>query len=319
MSYPNMKQVMGHQLVEKSWGNAEGYCERCNGLIMGIVQSWLRCEECGFCCHRRCLNFITRTCASQKVSADPTLSLTICPEKGLHAQNYRCMECRTAIGFQPGMHEPRLCDYTGAFYCDHCHWNDTMAIPARILGNWDFQPKKLCRSSKQFLRLMLRKPVLCIQNINPMLFSYLSELNDVRKLREEILIMKKYFLECTDALRTDRLLCQLSERQHFVENSDMYSLQDLIDLANDVLLPEITKIHANFAQHIKTDCEKCREQGSICVICDTDENLFPFDFQAFVCPSCATVLHRDCYLQKNQKCPQCLQKKERNSTTSADC
>lgn len=34
----------------------------------------------------------------------------------------------------------------------------------------------------------------------------------------------------------------------------MYSLQDLIDLANDVLLPEITKIHANFAQHIKTDC-----------------------------------------------------------------
>ena len=35
----------------------------------------------------------------------------------------------------------------------------------------------------------------------------------------------------------------------------MYSLQDLIDLVNDVLLPEITKIHANFAQHIKTDCE----------------------------------------------------------------
>ena len=35
----------------------------------------------------------------------------------------------------------------------------------------------------------------------------------------------------------------------------MYSLQDLIDLANDVLLPELTRIHASFALHIKTDCE----------------------------------------------------------------
>ena len=37
----------------------------------------------------------------------------------------------------------------------------------------------------------------------------------------------------------------------------MYSLQDLIDLANDVLLPELTRIHASFALHIKTDCEVC--------------------------------------------------------------
>jgi len=44
MSYPNMKHVMGHQLVEKPWDSVQGYCERCNGLIMGIVQSWLRCE-----------------------------------------------------------------------------------------------------------------------------------------------------------------------------------------------------------------------------------------------------------------------------------
>jgi len=35
----------------------------------------------------------------------------------------------------------------------------------------------------------------------------------------------------------------------------MYSLQDLIDLANDVLLPELTRIHASFALHIKTDCQ----------------------------------------------------------------
>lgn len=301
----NLRRVMGHLLLEKSWGSAHGYCEKCNGHILGMVQSWLKCEACGFCCHKRCLNLITRTCANLKVSENPVLNLTICPEKGLHAQNYRCMECRIAIGFQPGMHEPRLCDYTGEFYCDHCHWNDLMVIPSRLLNNWDFEPKKICRASKQFLRLMLRKPVLCLQNINPMLFSYLSELNDVRKLREEILVMKQYFLDCPDALRTDRLLCQLSERQHFVENSDMYSMQDLIDLANDVLLPEITKIHVNFSQHVRTDCEKCQKHGRTCVVCNTGDLLFPFDFAAFVCPKCEIILHRDCYLQKNQRCPGC--------------
>ena len=34
----------------------------------------------------------------------------------------------------------------------------------------------------------------------------------------------------------------------------MYSLQDLIDVATDTLLPELAKIHSSFAQHIKTDC-----------------------------------------------------------------
>lgn len=48
---------------------------------------------------------------------------------------------------------------------------------------------------------------------------------------------------------------QLQERQHFVENSDMYSIQDLHDVVQDVLLAELAKIHASFAQHIKTDCQ----------------------------------------------------------------
>ena len=47
---------------------------------------------------------------------------------------------------------------------------------------------------------------------------------------------------------------QLQSRQHFVENSDMYSLRDLMDVAADELLPELASIHASFAQHIKTDC-----------------------------------------------------------------
>jgi hypothetical protein len=48
---------------------------------------------------------------------------------------------------------------------------------------------------------------------------------------------------------------QLQDRQHFVDNSNMYSMQDLLDIASDDLVPKLTKIHASFAQHIKADCE----------------------------------------------------------------
>jgi len=53
-------------------------------------------------------------------------------------------------GAEPGLREPRLCDYTGNYYCDYCHWNDTMVIPARILANWDFQPRKVLLLSTQY-------------------------------------------------------------------------------------------------------------------------------------------------------------------------
>lgn len=50
-------------------------------------------------------------------------------------------------------------------------------------------------------------------------------------------------------------LLQLQDRQHFVENDDMYSLQDLIDISSGRLSCSLTEIHTTFAKHIKLDCE----------------------------------------------------------------
>lgn len=48
---------------------------------------------------------------------------------------------------------------------------------------------------------------------------------------------------------------QLQERQHFVENDDMYSLQDLLDVSSGRLGASLTDVHTMFAKHIKLDCE----------------------------------------------------------------
>lgn len=39
--------------------------------------------------------------------------------------------------------EARQCDYTGLYYCCNCHWNDQAVIPARVIHNWDFEPRKV--------------------------------------------------------------------------------------------------------------------------------------------------------------------------------
>ena len=49
-------------------------------------------------------------------------------------------------------------------------------------------------------------------------------------------------------------LLQLSERQHFIDNSYMYSMEDLVQTQSGVLTTELVKIHGLYAKHIKLDC-----------------------------------------------------------------
>lgn len=48
---------------------------------------------------------------------------------------------------------------------------------------------------------------------------------------------------------------QLQDRQHFVENDEMYSIQDLLDVHVGRLGCSLAEIHTLFAKHIKLDCE----------------------------------------------------------------
>jgi hypothetical protein len=42
--------------------------------------------------------------------------------------------------------QPRLCDYSGQYYCKQCHWNDLAVIPARVVHNWDFVARPVSAS-----------------------------------------------------------------------------------------------------------------------------------------------------------------------------
>ncbi|CAH1230622.1 DEF8 [Branchiostoma lanceolatum] len=297
---PNIKVILGHRFKKRQGKSVKYSCEQCNNLIWGMLQSWYGCKGCGCHCHGKCMNQLTRVCAGTKLGTSQ-LILQICPEVGISRQKYRCGDCRAQL-FRDS--EMRQCDYTGQYYCTSCHWNDTAVIPARVLHNWDFQPCKVARQSKQYLQLVYYKPLLNPQESNPQLFSRVEELDHVRKLRREVLIMKNYFVSCRVALEA-KLLLKLKTRQHFVESSDMYSLHDLCETESGNLLDELTDIHVGYAHHIKFDCATCQGKGFICELCEDSDVLFPFDVSVHVCEKCSTVYHRDCFPSEKDSCPKC--------------
>lgn len=89
------------------------------------------------------------------------------------------------------------------------------------------------------------------------------------------MIMKEYILACKDALEA-KLLRLLEDRQHFVENSDYYSIQvtnrkqlsdakldvihllllqqDLINIYNKDIMSYLDPIYTQFLLHITQDC-----------------------------------------------------------------
>uniref|UniRef100_A0A2K6GIT5 Differentially expressed in FDCP 8 homolog n=1 Tax=Propithecus coquereli TaxID=379532 RepID=A0A2K6GIT5_PROCO len=301
---PNLRVLLDHRFYKEKSKSVKQTCDKCNTLIWGLIQTWYTCTGCCYRCHSKCLGLISKPCVSSRVSHQAEYELNICPETGLDSQDYRCAECRAPISLRGVPSEARQCDYTGQYYCGHCHWNDLAVIPARVVHNWDFEPRKVSRCSMRYLALMVSRPVLRLREINPLLFNYVEELVEIRKLRQDILRMKPYFITCKEAMEA-RLLLQLQDRQHFVENDEMYSVQDLLDVRLGRLGCSLTEIHTLFAKHIKLDCERCQAKGFVCELCREGDVLFPFDSHTSVCTDCSAVFHRDCYYDNSTTCPKC--------------
>ncbi|KAG8183615.1 hypothetical protein JTE90_025166 [Oedothorax gibbosus] len=271
------------------------------------LPEWYHCINCGFKCHSKCLNLITRICASTKVLDKCSYELSICPVLGLSQQKFRCAECKRKFIFKNDMCLPRLCDYSGLFYCSYCHWNSVSIIPSRVIHNWDFEPQKVCRASLQYLRLMVKKPILNLESLNPTLFALVTDLGQIKKLREDILLMKQYFVTCHIA-QDQKLLLLLRDRQHFVEGATIYSLQDLIDASSGKLLEYLEGVVEAFTLHITKECQGCRGKGFICELCKSEDVIFPFEPRTDVCQTCSSLFHQDCHLRWKGPCPKCARK-----------
>ncbi|XP_012253345.2 differentially expressed in FDCP 8 homolog isoform X2 [Athalia rosae] len=324
--------ILGHHLEpQKTHVVPSGpiYCDNCSAAVWTMLQSWYMCSDCGFCCHWKCLSSICRVCAHVVASeaGGYTYTKDICPERGLSSQSYRCAECNTGIKFtvSKGLSlscfgspfkytaawiEPRLCDYSGLYYCQRCHWNTTATIPARVIRNWDMEPRKVSRAAAQLLEILEQRPVLNVEQLNPKLFTLVPDLTLVKKLREELQMIKRYLVFCPDA-NNQGLPWRAGLRSHLIENSNSYAIKDLIDLQNGTLVEEIRGAYDAMRTHITENCELCRARGHLCELCGNDEVIFPWDAGSISCRECSTLYHRACWSKRNHCCPKCYRIQKR--------
>jgi len=295
------------------------FCDECGGTLWHLLQTVYSCKTCSHLVHAHCMNNLKRKCVGAFLNNfedeeeygyyDGSLLFRICPELSLAEQNFSCSECEHQFR---QFSDARLCDYTGRFYCSNCHWGGLSPSPARIVHNWDFSPQPMSQAALQYLNIVIRKPLVNLEQINPSLNAVIQEVGMVLKQRKQLLSMKKYLMVCRIA-QEERILTNLHERQHFVDNAHMFTLQDLLDIDSGVLTDYLTSKLTLFKEHI-TSCILCMAKSFVCEIC-VDRNfskdtLFPFDELVEVCVDCEAVYHRDCFRSCNQ-CPRCSRKKEK--------
>ncbi|EGI68888.1 Differentially expressed in FDCP 8-like protein [Acromyrmex echinatior] len=309
--------ILGHHFVPQKYyitTSSPVYCDHCSGAIWTMLQSWYMCNDCKFSCHWKCLNNVCRVCVHVVASeaGGYTHTKDICPEQGLSKQGYRCAECKVRITFKSAWIEPRLCDYSGLYYCQRCHWNTAMVIPARVIRNWDMEPRLVSRAAVQLLMLLEDRSVLPLEELNPKLFTLVPDLSLVKRMREEMQMMKKYLVLCVEAC-TQGLPWKIGLRTHMIENSGNYSIKDLIDLQSGILLDELRTAYDTMHAHITQQCELCKARGHLCEICGNDEIIYPWDASSVICQQCSAVHHRVCWAKRNHCCPRCARLQKRRA------
>ncbi|XP_047038332.1 differentially expressed in FDCP 8 homolog [Helicoverpa zea] len=301
--------IKGHHFEQQTNpSNRKQYCDHCSGVIWSIVQGSYICNDCGYLCHYKCVDHICRVCAHVVMTEKGSFEMSICPEKGLAAQDYKCAECQTALTFKDSWNEPRLCDYTGLYFCATCHWNDLMATPARVIHNWDWEKRYVSRLAFQMLNLSWARPYIDIETINPRLFNFIAELEWVHRMRKDLEWMRRYLCACVDGTA---LLSPL-----FVQFGDVnkkYSMSHLQAIQDGTLERQLMELTETCRSHI-TSCDRCSGKGYLCEICKNNEVLYPFDSGALMCDKCNSMYHRRCWLRKGEKCLKCVRLEERKKT-----
>jgi len=312
-------EAKGHSLIPVGeYLPKGGFCDECGGAAWPLLQTLHRCKVCSHLVHHHCVGSLKRRCVGAFLSNfedddqygyfDGSVLFLICPELSLAEQSYVCAECSSEFS---SLSSARLCDYTGHSYCSGCHWGGVHPSPARIVHNWDFRPRPMSQAALQYLAMVKTKPLINLSAVAPSLLPVVEEVAMVHRQRQLLLQMKQYLVVCRLA-QEEKLLRKLDGRQHFVESSAMYSLQDLLYLHSGSLGTFLGVLLSELQSHI-TACVLCTAKSFLCEICGDTEILFPFDPHSDFCDDCGATFHKECF--RAARCPRCVRirgRKERS-------
>jgi hypothetical protein len=249
--------ILGHYFKALRQHPKRMFCDWCTNVIW-IFQQCYCCTDCSYIVHVKCLKYVSRVCAHVVASEKGHPEYRICPEVGLSMQLYRCAECKVQLMNSQFYLEPRKCHYSGLYFCKTCHWNNYSIIPGNIIHNWDFEQQPVSRQSLQIIRLFYERPVIKLEELNPKLFVFVQKLGNIRQKRHNLMELKRYLDVCKFALNDKLIDNTVGTRRYMLQNSDYYSLYDLVCVENCSLQEYLQNAFHILKKHIMSCLVSCK-------------------------------------------------------------
>ncbi|XP_062364054.1 pleckstrin homology domain-containing family M member 1 isoform X1 [Cinclus cinclus] len=222
-------------------------------------------------------------------------------EKGLDSQSFICAGCSRQIGFS--FARPKLCAFSGLYYCDSCHQDEETVIPSRLIHNWDLTKRGVCKQALKFLTQIRNQPLIDLKLVNESLYEHVERMGRILRSREQLKLLGDYLIMCRSGALKE-LSKRLDHRHYLLECPHKYSVADLRQIADGVFETFLQSL-LQFASHHIYSCDLCTQRGFICQICNSSNIIFPFEFDTTTrCSECKTVFHRDCHARA-LSCPRC--------------
>ncbi|KAJ7313463.1 hypothetical protein JRQ81_004857 [Phrynocephalus forsythii] len=227
-------------------------------------------------------------------------------EKGLDSQSFICAGCSRQIGFS--FPKPKLCSFTGLYYCDTCHQDDESVIPSRLIHNWDLARRPVCCQALKFLNQICHHPLIDLKLVNETLYDHVDHMKRIYQIREQLKLLGDYLVLCRSGALKE-ITKQLDHRHYLLECPHKYSVADLRQIADGVFETFLQSL-IQFASHHVYSCDLCTQRGFICQICNSDDIIFPFEFDTTSrCNECRTVFHSVCHASATF-CPRCVRRQK---------
>ncbi|XP_014116649.1 PREDICTED: pleckstrin homology domain-containing family M member 1 isoform X2 [Pseudopodoces humilis] len=222
-------------------------------------------------------------------------------EKGLDSQSFICAGCSRQIGFS--FARPKLCAFSGLYYCDICHQDEETVIPSRLIHNWDLTKRGVCKQALKFLTQIRNQPLIDLKLVNESLYKHVERMGRILRSREQLKLLGDYLIMCRSGALKE-LSKRLDHRHYLLECPHKYSVADLRQIADGAFETFLQSL-LQFASHHVYSCDLCTQRGFICQICNSSDIIFPFEFDTTTrCSECKTVFHRDCHARA-PSCPRC--------------
>ncbi|XP_068775069.1 pleckstrin homology domain-containing family M member 1 isoform X2 [Struthio camelus] len=235
-------------------------------------------------------------------------------EKGLDSQSFICAGCSRQIGFS--FVKPKLCAFSGLYYCDSCHQDDETVIPSRLIHNWDLTKRGVCRQALKFLTQICNQPLINLKLVNESLYDHVERMSRICGSREQLKLLGDYLIMCRSGALKE-LSKRLDHRNYLLECPHKYSITDLRQIADGVFETFLQSL-IQFASHHVYNCDLCTQRGFICQICNQSDIIFPFEFDTTTrCSQCKTVFHQDCQASV-KSCPRCERRQRYQQKLEAD-